>query len=133
MNWLIDNWYIAAGIIGLLEVAIFSVLKFFDMPTDKQKEQVKNWLVWSCLEAEKSLQSGTGQLKLRQVYNSFCSIPAFTWIAKIISFELFSSWVSEALVEVKQMLINNKSLAEYVYGKDKAVQEVEKIKEQMGE
>lgn len=132
MNWLVDNWYlVVAGLAGLAFV-IYCLYTFFGMPTEKQIEKVKEWLIFATLQAEKELQSGTGQLKLRQVYNMFCAVPAFTWIAKVVSFDLFSMWVADSLVEVKQMLINNKTLAEYVYGKSKAESEVKKIKEQLG-
>ncbi len=132
MNWLVDNWYlVVAGLAGLACV-IYCLYTFFGMPTEKQIAKVKEWLIFATLQAEKELQSGTGQLKLRQVYNMFCAVPAFTWIAKVVSFDLFSMWVADALVEVKQMLINNKTLAEYVYGKSKAESEVKKIKEQLG-
>jgi amino acid permease len=132
MNWLVDNWYLIVAGLALLAFVIYCIYTFFGMPTDKQIAKVKEWLIWACIEAEKALQSGTGQLKLRQVYDAFCSVPAFTWIAKVVSFDLFSMWVADALVEVKEMLINNKALAEYVYGKTKASAEVAKIKEQLG-
>ena len=132
MNWLVDNWYLVVAGLVVLAFVIYCLYTFFGMPTEKQIAKVKEWLIWACIEAEKALQSGTGQLKLRQVYDAFCSVPAFTWIAKVVSFDLFSVWVSDALVEVKQMLINNKTLAEYVYGKSKAESEVKKIKEQLG-
>lgn len=131
MEWLIDNWYILFAIACLVGALIWLVFRFFNLPTKKQVQKVKEWLIWACIEAEKALQSGTGQLKLRQVYDMFCSVPAFTWVAKIISFETFSKWVSEALVEVKKMLVNNNNLAEYVYG-DKMNDEVNKLKEQLG-
>lgn len=131
MNWLIENWYLLIGGVALLAFVVYCVHTFFGMPTDKQKTKVKEWLVWGCIEAEKALQSGTGQLKLRQVYNMFCSVPAFTWVAKVISFDLFSQWVSDALVTAKKMLVANSTLATYVYG-DKAEAEVEKLKTQLG-
>ena len=130
MSWIIDNWYIVIGLITFVAFCIWLVLGFFKMPTDKQMEKVKEWLIWACIEAEKALQSGTGQLKLRQVYDMFCAVPAFTWVAKVISFETFSDLVSDALVEVKEMLVNNKVLAEYVYGTN-AETEIEKIKNQL--
>lgn len=132
MNWLVDNWYLVVAGLALLAFVIYCIYTFFGMPTQKQIAKVKEWLIWACIEAEKALQSGTGQLKLRQVYDAFCSVPAFTWIAKVVSFDLFAMWVADALVEVKEMLINNKALAEYVYGKTKANAEVAKIKEQLG-
>lgn len=130
MNWLIENWYILFGGASLIFFCGMFLYVFFNMPTNKQTEKVKEWLIWACIEAEKALQSGTGQLKLRQVYDMFCAVPAFTWVAKIVSFDLFSDWVSDALVTVKEMLVNNKNLAEYVYG-DKADEEIIKIKKQL--
>ena len=130
MTWLIENWFLLVAIAAALGVSVWAVYRFFGLPTEKQREKVKEWLIWACIEAERALQSGTGQLKLRQVYDMFCSVPAFTWVAKLISFELFSEWVSDALVTAKEMMINNKSLAEYVYGENADV-EVKKIKEQL--
>ena len=52
------------------------------------------------------------------------------FIKKIIAFDLFAKWVSEALVTVKEMLINNSNLAFYVYG-DNATEEVNKLKSQL--
>ena len=132
MGWLIENWCVLVGLICLSAFVVYCAYTFFGMPTAKQKQKVKEWLVWACIEAEKKLQSGTGQLKLREVWNLFCSVPSFSWFAKIVSFEVFSDWVSEALSEVKKMLIKNDTLAEYVYGERKEL-EVAKIKEQLGE
>ena len=130
MNFLIENWMVVFGLAVAVILAVLVVYRFFGLPTEKQVEKIKEWLIWACIEAERALQSGTGQLKLRQVYDMFCSVPAFTWVAKLISFELFSEWVSDALVTAKEMMINNKSLAEYVYGENADV-EVKKIKEQL--
>lgn len=132
MEYLVNNWYWIVGLAALVAVVICMVFRFMGMPTEKQKAKVKEWLIWACIEAERSLQSGTGQLKLREVWNLFCAVPAFTWVARVISFEVFSVWVSDALLEVKQMLVSNENLAKYVYGKDKATAEVEKIRKQIG-
>lgn len=131
MEWLIENWYLIVAFICGVIFLIYCLYTFFGMPTEKQKAKVKEWLIWACIEAERALQSGTGQLKLREVWNMFCAVPAFTWVARVISFEQFSVWVSDALVEVKIMLISNNNLAEYVYGKDNASFEVAKLKEQI--
>ena len=132
MDWLIENWFLIVAFLSCATVSFCLVFRFLGMPTEKQRAKVKEWLVWACIEAERSLKSGTGQLKLREVWNLFCAVPTFTWVARIITFELFSEWVSDALVEVKMMLISNNNLAEYVYGKDNATEAVSKIKEQMG-
>ena len=130
MNWLVENWYLfvvifaGVGVFGLLFTA------FLGQPTEKQKEKIKEWLIWACIEAERGLQSGTGQLKLREVWNLFCAVPAFGWVARIIAFDTFSGWVTEALSTVKRMLVENPRLASYVYG-DKAIDEVAKLWEQL--
>lgn len=134
MNWLTDwltkNWFLLMALVAALVAVVMFIYRFMGLPTAKQQEKVKEWLIWACIEAERLLQSGTGQLKLREVWNLFCAVPAFTWIAKIISFEIFSIWVSESLKTVKGMLISNKTLATYVYG-DNADSEVDKLKKQM--
>lgn len=133
MEYLVENWYWIVGLAALVAVVICMLFRFLGMPTEKQKEKVREWMVWACIKAEKKLQSDTGKLKLREVYDMFCAVPAFKWVAIIISFKEFEEWLNDALVEAKQMLISNKALAEYVYGKDNAVNEVAKIKVQIGE
>ena len=132
MKAVVENWAITVSVVVTVAIAALAIYQFFLLPTDKQKEKVKEWLVWACIEAEKALQSGTGQAKLRKVYNAFIAVRAFSWLAKIISFDTFSAYVSEALVEAKKMIINSRSLAEYVYG-DYAETEVEKRREQVGD
>ena len=130
MTWLIENWMVVFGLAVAVIIAVLVVYRFFGLPTEKQVEKIKEWLIWACIEAEKALQSGTGQLKLRQVYDMFCAVPAFSWVAKVISFDVFSEWVSDALITVKEMLVNNEALSTYVYG-DNADAEIKKIKEQL--
>lgn len=130
MNWIVENWFWVVALAAVLGVAVFAVYRFAGLPTKEQKAKVKEWLIWACIEAEKALQSGTGQLKLRQVYDMFCAVPAFTWVAKLISFGTFSEWVSDALLKAKEMLISNPALAKYAYG-DNADEEIEKIKAQL--
>ena len=132
MKAVVENWAIIVSIVVTVAVATLAIYQFFLLPTDKQKEKVKEWLVWACIEAEKALQSGTGQAKLRRVYNAFIAVRAFSWLAKIISFDTFSAYVSEALAEAKKMIINSESLAVYVYG-EHAETEVEKLREQVGD
>ena len=130
MNWLVENWYLIVAAVALVGAAATVAYRFLGQPSEKQKEKIKEWLIWACIEAERGLQSGTGQLKLREVWNLFCAVPAFGWVARIISFDTFSGWVTEALSTVKRMLVENPRLASYVYG-IKAGEEVEKIKLQL--
>lgn len=131
MEYLIENWFLIVAAVAVVASVICLVIRFMGLPTEKQKEKVMEWLKWACIEAEKELRSGTGQLKLRQVYNKFCMVPAFKWVAIVISFKQFEEWVSDALIEVKKMLVSNTTIAKRVYGEN-ADEEVAKIKEQIG-
>lgn len=83
-----------------------------------QKNNIIEWLLWAVSEAEKSLGSGTGQLKLRQVYDWF--VKQYPIISKIIPFCVFSQWVDIALGEMKHMLEANRNAATYIGGDDVA-------------
>ena len=83
----------------------------------------KNWLVWAVTEAEKVLGSGTGQLKLRYVYDS--AIVRFPIVAKLIPFTLFSKWVDAALDVMKDMIENSTSIAEAISNEMEADENVD--------
>lgn len=70
----------------------------------------KNWLVWAVSEAEAMFGSGTGKLKLRYAYE--LAIERFPVIAKFIPFALFSKMVDGALEIMRDMIENNKSIAD---------------------
>jgi hypothetical protein len=79
-----------------------------------QKKKIIEWLKWAVVEAEKALGSGTGQLKLRQVYDWFCQ--QFSFIAAILPFKVFSAWVKVALKTLDDWLDNNKDISAYITG-----------------
>lgn len=114
MNWLIDNWYIILSIIVCIFVAVVMARRFIKLPTPEQLTKVREWLIWACTMAEQELGGGTGQLKLRQVYDLF--LVRFPWLAKIITFAAFSALVDEALVTVRQMLEQNNAVKKLVEG-----------------
>ena len=72
----------------------------------------KNWLVWAVAEAEKMLGSGTGQLKLRYVYD--LAVARFPIAAKLMPFAVFSKLVDAALAVMRDMIENNTSIAEAI-------------------
>lgn len=72
----------------------------------------KNWLVWAVSEAEKMLGSGTGQLKLRYVYDS--AIRRFPIIAKLIPFSMFAKMVDTALEEMRIMINTNTAIKQAI-------------------
>lgn len=116
MNFIIDNWYIIVGIIAVLIVAGFAIYKFAGLPTAAQVKKIKEWLLYAVTMAEKELGDGTGQIKLRSVYDLF--VERFPTIAKLVSFETFSKWVDEALVVMEDMLETNENVKALVKGEE---------------
>jgi len=114
MEFLVNYWYFIVAAIAILAVAGYAIYVFVHRPTDEQLSKIKEWLLYAVTEAEKELGSGTGQIKLRYVYDMF--IAKFPWAVKIISFESFSLLVDEALDKFRDLLEQNSNLQTYVKG-----------------
>lgn len=115
MEFILEYWYIILAGIILLAVAAVAAVRFFKQPNSEQVKKVKEWLLAAVVAAEKELGgNGTGQLKLRSVYDLF--LARFPWMAQVVSFDTFSKWVDEALDTVEEWLKND-NIAEYVAGK----------------
>lgn len=105
----------AQMIVAIVVVAIAligSVIGFIKLPSGTKIANLKEWLKWAVTEAERQLGSGTGQLKLRLVYDM--AIKQFPWISQIVTFESFSEWVDEALDWMREQLADNKAAQDYV-------------------
>lgn len=113
INFLIENWQLIIIAIVIVAVAIYVVYAFVKMPRSAQISRLQEWLLYAVAEAEKSLGSGTGQLKLRYVYDMF--VGRFPALARIISFEAFSLLVDKALDKFNELLSSNKKVDEYVH------------------
>lgn len=114
MKFLIDNWYIILAALAVLAAAGIAVYRYVKLPTPEQLEKVRQWLLKAVTEAERELGGGTGQLKLRTVYDAF--LTKFSWLAPVVSFAKFSELVDEALEEMRKMLEKNKAVQAYVSG-----------------
>lgn len=79
---------------------------------ERQVEIILEWLLLAVIKAEKELGSGTGQIKLRFVYDLF--IDKFKVVSYFISFSQFSMLVDQALDTMKDMVSNNKKVEEYI-------------------
>lgn len=101
----------------ILDAAILAACYFFKYPTKDQLECVSEWLLHAVTIAEIDLGSGTGALKLRQVYDMF--VTRFPTIAKRLPFNKFSDMVDDALVVMRDMLEKNHAARELVEGKAK--------------
>ena len=106
IDFLINYWvHILIGVLFIAGVVLFIV---------NERKNIKEWLLYACIEAEKGLGSKTGKIKLRQVYDWF--IQAFPIVSKLIAFDTFSKLVDLALVEMKEILSTNAQCKEYVEG-----------------
>ena len=114
MDWFMDNWYVVLGLIVFVVAVGFTLYKFFGLPTEVQIAKVKEWLKYAVTLSEKELGGGTGQLKLRMVYDLFVS--KFPQISRLITFDMFSSWVDEALEWMNKQLSDNKAIETLVKG-----------------
>ena len=112
MDFIVEYWAVLVGIIAVLAVAGVAVYVFFKMPTDKQLDQVREWLLYAVTIAEKELGEGTGQIKLRFVYDMF--IAKFGIVAKVMPFAVFSALVDEALEKMRHLLETNENVAKIV-------------------
>lgn len=109
---MVDNWYLFVALGCILTLVVACVIKFLRLPSADKIENIKEWLKWAVVQAEKELGSGTGQLKLRLVYDWF--VNTFPDIAKFITFETFSGWVDEALEWMRHQLESNDAVKCYV-------------------
>ena len=104
---------IASVIIAIALVC--GIIWFVKLPKDKKIANIKEWLKYAVVEAERELGSGTGQLKLRMVYDM--AVKQFPFIVQLIPFDTFSKWVDEALDWMRGQLAENKAAQSYVESK----------------
>ena len=117
VNFIAENWFLIVFALVAIIFVTCSIIRFIHMPTAKQIENLMEWLKIAVVEAEKKFQSGTGQLKLRAVYES--AVIAFPWIAKYMTFEKFSQLVDIALVWMREQIEQNEKIREYIEGNEK--------------
>ena len=112
MEWVTNYWPVILALIAVLVVVIYAIYKFTKQPKEEQLNKIREWLLYAVTAAQKQFGSGTGQIKLRYVYDKF--LTKFPTFATIVSFELFSNLVDEALVKFKEILETNKKIQNYI-------------------
>lgn len=75
---------------------------------------VKEWLKWAVAKAENELGSGTGELKLRRVYD--WAVEKFPIIKYVLPFCIFSAWVDVALNTLKEQIETNEDIKRFAEG-----------------
>ena len=79
-----------------------------------RRNNLVEWLVCFCAEAEMTYGSGTGYLKLRDVYAEF--VRAYPVLSAVMPFGTFSALVDKALKLLKDKLSENKAISDIVVG-----------------
>lgn len=120
LTFIKEYWFILVFIVAFIAVVSIKVYNWFKQPTSEQMQQIQEWLLYAVAKAEDVLGSGTGQLKLRYVYDMF--VTKFPAIAVFISFDTFAKMVDKALDEFKELLDTNPAINE-LYDKWEAIQE----------
>ena len=100
------------GFIAILAVIALAVYRFIKLDKEHKIACVKECLKWAVVQAEKTLGGGTGQLKLREVYN--LAIQQFPWLVTLVTFEVFAGWVDEALDWMREQIEKNKAINNYI-------------------
>lgn len=116
LSFLTGNWLLIVLCVAAAIVLGYRIYKFVTSPSDVQIANLKEWLKGAVTEAEAVLGSGTGQLKLRYVYD--LAIDKFSWLEKLVTFEQFSAMVDEALTWMNEQLTNNVAIKAYVIDGD---------------
>ncbi len=112
IEFLVKYWFLLVVAMVLLFLIGLKIYIFTKIPSKKQIETIKKWLLYAVIEAERELGSGTGKLKLRYVYDMF--IVRFWHLSNVITFEMVSILVDGALDEMREMLTKNEAVSQYV-------------------
>lgn len=109
---MLENTGLIIGLIGLIAVVGLCIYDYIHLGKEKQLEIAIEWLLLAVIEAEKQLGKGTGEIKLRFVYDMFTD--KFRFLSMVISFEQFSLMVDNVLDRMRLMLASNEQLKSYV-------------------
>lgn len=110
LTFIATYWYLIVAAIAIIAVVSIKTYVFLKTPGKNQLNKIQEWLVWAVAQAEKELGSGTGQLKIKYVYDLF--ITKFPGVAIFIKYETFAAMVEKALNEFKEMIDTNRRISE---------------------
>lgn len=107
------NYFLIMIVACMISLVIETVVHFAQEPSEKKIANVKEFLLYVVVEAERIYKGGTGTVKLRYAYN--LTVERFPWVGNI-PFEVFSGWVDVTLEWLKVQLASNPDLKKYVEG-----------------
>ena len=97
--------YIFSLILLVISLTIYIVVR---------RKNIIEWLVCLCAVAEMTYGSGTGYLKLRDVYAEF--VREYPILSSVLPFNVFSALVDKALKFLKEKLAENEAINDIVVG-----------------
>ena len=53
MKYIVENWFVIVGLIAVLTAGGYAVYVFVKMPSDKQLNKVREWLLYAVTKAER--------------------------------------------------------------------------------
>lgn len=113
-EWIMNNWFNVVGILIIAAGAVFAGKKFMDKDKAQKIEAIREWLKYGVTVTERALGNGTGELKLRMLYSMLTQ--QFSYAAKLLTFEQFSTMVDEALLWMKKQLESNVNVSRLIEG-----------------
>lgn len=57
MKYIVENWFVIVGLIAVLAAGGYAIYVFVKMPSDKQLNKVREWLLYAVTKAEKELEA----------------------------------------------------------------------------
>lgn len=117
MEMLVKYWFLLIALLAVVYFVAYGIFQFIKWPKETKVKNIKEWLKWAVVKAEKELGGGTGQLKLRMVYNM--AVEKFPFIVKLVTFDQFSDWVDDALIWMRIQLEKNENIKALVNGGEK--------------
>lgn len=111
LTFIKQYWFLIIIAIAITSDITIMIYQWLKKPTEEQLDKVKEWLVFAVADAEKYLGSGTGQMKLRYVYDMF--VTKFPAIAVFLSFKQFSKMVDGALDKFNELIKTNNNIKDF--------------------
>ncbi len=97
-----EYWYLLVMAMCMGGVLVQAVHSFAGLSTNEQINSVKEWLLYAVVQAEAEYGGGSGQVKLRYVYDMFAM--RFPLLLAVLPFDTFALFVDEALDKAKDSL-----------------------------
>jgi len=124
LSFIATYWYLIVAAIAIIAVASIKIYVWLKTPGKDQLNKIQEWLVWAVAQAEKELGSGTGQMKIRYVYDLFVS--KFPGVAIFIKYNTFAEMVEKALDEFKDLISENRRISEEFAPMEEEIEKVDR-------